>query len=560
MGVLAVCLVVSVGLAVLGPRILGEFVNKATSRAPTSSLVALGGAYLVVAVAAGLLWIASEYVGAQVAWQATNEMRADLCEHCLGLELRFYEEHTVGELIERIDGDVSVLSSFFSDMFLLTASNLLLLLGIGVALFFEDWRIGVCYLPFIAGSVFLLRRLVGVALPASSEQRRRNALQLGYLEERLSSLEDLCPNGAASFIRYGFWLSAAGLTSAAKRAARLAIRWPATAQALASVSLVLGLAAGTALYLSHSLSLGAVYALIAYSGMLQAPLMIIVMQFNNMEASAGSIRRINLLFSEQKSITDGPGELAPAAPGTGLPVEFDSVSFCYRPGEYALRDVRLRLGPGERLAIVGQTGSGKSTMARLLFRFADPTQGRVLLGGHDLRDVRVDSVRAQVGLVSQEVEIFRACVRDNVTLFDPAVPDERVIQVLGHAGLGDWLRGQPDGLDTVLGAGASGLSAGESQLLAFARVLVSDPGLVVLDEASSRLDPVARGRFSEVLDQLFAGRTAVIIAHHPDVLSAASRAVVLADGRVVADGDPADMLADPDSALCGLLRSGEDLA
>jgi ATP-binding cassette, subfamily B, bacterial len=560
MAALAGILVLSVGLSVVAPLILGAFVNRAVSRVPESSLVEFATAYLMIAVLAGLLWIASEYLGARVAWQATNSMRADLLEHCLGLDMRFYEEHTVGELIERIDGDVGVLSGYFSDMFLVTMSNLLLLAGIGIALFVENWLLGLCYIPFIAGSAFFLRRLVGVALPASSEQRRQNALLIGFLEERLSGLEDLCPNGAASYARYGFWLCAAGLMTAGKRAARLGVRWPAAAQALASLSLILALLAGSALYFSHAMTLGSVYVLIAYAGMLQAPLMMIVMQFQDLESSIGSLHRVGLLFGERSTLTDGTRALAPNGSTAGLSVEVDRASFSYRPGEQALRDICLRVEPGKRLAMAGRTGSGKSTMARLLFRFADPTKGRILLDGLDLRESTIESVRAHVGLVSQEVQIFHGPVRDNVTLFDPAAPDERVTEVLDEAGLGDWLRGLPDGLDTVLGAGAIGLSGGEAQLLAFARILLSNPSLVVLDEASSRLDPASRIRFNVVQNRLLADRTAVIITHDPGSLKAADRVVVLADGKIVADGDPEGLLSDPDSALSTLLRTGGELA
>jgi ATP-binding cassette, subfamily B, bacterial len=556
MAALAAILVISIGLSVIGPQVLGSFVNHIVSRAPESSLVELAAAYLIVAVAAGVLFIGSEYMGARVAWRATNDMRADLMEHCLGLDLQFYEKHAAGELIERIDGDVGVLSGYFSDMFLITMSNLLLLAGIGIALFVENWRLGVCYIPFVAGSAFLLRRLVGVALPANSEVRRQNALQLGFLEERLGGVEDVCANGAAGYVRYGFWLRAAGLMTAGRLKARLGVRWPAAAQALASLSLVLALLAGSALYFSHSLSLGAVYALIAYAGMMQGPLMQIVMQLQDLESCVGSLRRVNLLFGERSSLSDGPAVLAPGGPTAGLSVEFDRTSFSYRPGEQALRDVCFRVEPGKRLALAGRTGSGKTTMARLLFRFADPTTGRVLLGGQDLRQATIESVRAHVGLVSQEVQIFHGSVRDNVTVFDPAVPDDRVTEVLDQAGLGGWRRGLPDGLDTVLGAGATGLSAGESQLLAFARVLLSDPGLIVLDEASSRLDPASLITFKEAQSRLLAGRTAVIISHDPGTLREAGRVVVLADGMIVADGDPGDLLSDPGSALSTLIRAG----
>jgi ABC-type multidrug transport system fused ATPase/permease subunit len=556
---LAGCLVLSIGLAVVTPQLLGRFVDRTQSGAGTSALAGLAGWYLLAAVAAGLLWIASEYLGAAVAWRATNAMRADLLEHCLGLDSGFYQEHAAGELIERIDGDVGVLSGYFSDMFLLALSNVLLLVGVGAALFAEDWRLGLCYVPFVAGSVFLLRRLVGVALPAATEQRRRNAILLGFLEERLGGVEDIRGNGSVVNTFSGFWLQASGLMTAARRAAQLGVRWPAAAQGLASASIVLALGAGSLLYFDGAITLGSAYAVIAYGGMLQAPLMVIVMQFRQMEESAGALRRINQLFHERSAVPDGPGRFERPATA-GAAVEARGVSFCYRPGEYALRDVSFSLAPGERLALVGRTGSGKSTLMRLLFRLADPTEGQVLVAGQDPRTVSMESLRDHVAMVSQDVHVFHASVRDNIALFDAAVPDSRLTEAMAQVGLGDWLDRLAEGLDTVLGAGAAGLSAGEAQLLAFARILIADPALVLLDEASSRLDPAGRRAFDAALDRMLAGRTAVVIAHQMQSVRTVDRVLVLGDGRVVEHGPRRALMADPDSVFSALSRSGEVFA
>jgi ATP-binding cassette subfamily B protein len=285
--------------------------------------------------------------------------------------------------------------------------------------------------------------------------------------------------------------------------------------------------------------------------MLQVPLMSVVFQVRALEEAVGAARRIADLFAERPTVPDGPFPLA-GTPG-GMQVEFDGVGYHYRADHPALSDVSVRLPAGQRLAVVGRTGAGKSTLAKLLFRFADPTAGRVLFDGRDLRELTVDSVRSRVGMVPQDVQVFHASVRDNVTLFDPDVPDELVATAVRDVGLGEWLADLPDGLDTTLGAGATGLSAGEAQLLAFSRVLIADPGLVVLDEAASRLDPAARRRFDAALRPLLAGRTAVIIAHGLDAVRDADLVVVLDGGRVVEQGPPAALADDPGSALSRLL-------
>ena len=554
-------------LAVLAPQVLGRFVDAASGARPVGALLGIAGLYLLVALGAELFWVSADRLGAGVAWSATNDLRAELTEHCLGLDMDFYETRSGGELVDRVDGDVGVLANFFSQLFLLVVFNGLLLLGIGVALTVQDWRIGLVYLPFVLVSVLLLRRLIGVAVPAVVAQRQAGAILQGYLQERLGGLEDVSANGAAPNVRVGFWMLASGLLSAARRAARLGVRWPATAQALTSVGLILALVASTLLVGSGDLTLGSAYTLVAYAGMLQAPLMVIVTQLRDLEGAAAALRRVHELFGERSAVVSGPAELPPRGPGRGIPVAADRVSYRYPaagdPGTggptagFALRDVSFTLPAGRTLGVVGRSGSGKSTLARLLFRFADPQAGAIRLAGRDARELRLDALRGAVGLVTQEVEIFDATVRDNVTLFDPAVPADAVVAALSAARLGEWLAGLPDGLETRLGAAGTGMSAGEEQLLAFARVLLVDPSLVVLDEAASRLDPASRELFDAALAGLLDGRTAVIVAHELAALRMVDDVLVLQDGRVVEYGERTVLAADDASAFAAMLRAGQ---
>jgi ABC-type multidrug transport system fused ATPase/permease subunit len=211
------------------------------------------------------------------------------------------------------------------------------------------------------------------------------------------------------------------------------------------------------------------------------------------------------------------------------------------------------------LGIAGRTGSGKTTLTRLIPRFHDPRCGHVRLGGVDLRDVRLAAVRERIGVVSQDVHLFHASVRDNVTLFDASVPDERVVPVIEEMGLAGWLHGLPDGLDTVLRAGA-GLSAGQAQVLACARILLRDPDVVILDEASSRLDPATERLVHRALGRLLEGRTGIIVAHRLSTLAYADDILVLEDGRVVEHGPQAQLSTDPTSRFARLLQAaGEEV-
>jgi ABC-type multidrug transport system fused ATPase/permease subunit len=195
-------------------------------------------------------------------------------------------------------------------------------------------------------------------------------------------------------------------------------------------------------------------------------------------------------------------------------------------------------------------------MARLLFRLYDVDRGAVRVGGIDVRDLRVDDLRRHIGLVTQDVQIFAGTLRDNLRLFDPDVGDDRLLAVFASLGLDDWLAGLPDGLDTVLGPTARGLSAGEAQLIALARVFLEDPGVVVLDEASSRLDPHTGALLEHAIDRLLTDRTGIVIAHRLGTIERADEVLVLDGGRVVEHGDRVTLAADPTSRFAELLRTG----
>ena len=219
-----------------------------------------------------------------------------------------------------------------------------------------------------------------------------------------------------------------------------------------------------------------------------------------------------------------------------------------------LDDVSFRLAPGTVLGLLGRTGGGKTTITRLISRLYDPDQGTVRLGGVDLRTVSPGSLRRAVGVVTQDVQLFRATVKENLTFFDRESDDKAVLAVLDRAGLGDWVRGL--GLGTVLEAGGGGLSAGESQLLAFARVFLQDPGVVVLDEPSSRLDPATEAMLAGASERLFSGRTVIIVAHRLDTVRTADQIMVVEGGRIVEYDERAALAGDPASRYSRLLAAG----
>jgi ABC-type multidrug transport system fused ATPase/permease subunit len=239
-------------------------------------------------------------------------------------------------------------------------------------------------------------------------------------------------------------------------------------------------------------------------------------------------------------------------------VELDHVIFGYNRDEPILRDVSFSLSEGEILGLLGRTGSGKTTISRLLFRLYEPQHGVIRLAGTDIRSLDLSHLRQRVGLVTQDVQIFHARVRENLTFFDPATRDAEILDAIERLGLQSWFDTLPEGLDTPL-KGSTGLSAGEAQILAMTRMFLKDPDLIVLDEASSRLDPATERLIERTMDRLLAGRTVIIIAHRLRTIQRADRVLILADGEVVEHGRREELAADTGSRLSRLLRQGLEM-
>ena len=316
---------------------------------------------------------------------------------------------------------------------------------------------------------------------------------------------------------------------------------------------VLTLLAGSLMFQAGAISLGTVYLLFRYTSLLQEPLEQISEHQQAAQEAIAGFARIQQLLDERPSIRDTGRAALPVGP---LSVELDGVHFAYGNGAEVLHGIDLRLRPGHVLGVVGRTGSGKTTISRLLLRLLDATAGTVRVGHVDVREVRLAELRRRVALVTQDVQLFEADLRDNLTLFGahPA-DDRRLVEVLDELGLGAWYRALPDGLDTLLGPGGAGVSAGEAQLVAFARVFLRDPGLVILDEATSRLDPVSEARLEHAIDKLLAGRTAILIAHRLSTLDRVDEIAVMERGRIVERGSRRNLVDHGGSRFARLLTT-----
>jgi ATP-binding cassette subfamily B protein len=603
---LTVLLLADIGLRLINPQIMRVFIDVATGEAAsdetTQTLLRAALTFIGVALVQQIVSLLATYIGENVGWTSTNALRADVADHCLQLDMSFHNARTPGEMIERIDGDMNALSNFFSQFVIQVFGNALLLIGVLVLLYREDWRVGLVFSAFVALALGAMLSLRNIAVPHWEAERQASAEQFGFLEERLAGTEDIRSSGAKAYVMRRLTELMRTLMQRSTKAGLMVSIMVNTTQVLFAVGNAAAFALGAYLYLTGAITIGTVFIIGWYSNMLMWPIRRITWQMQELQRAGAGIARIQELLSIETKVPDvsqdtpTPVETLPAG---ALALSFQGVTFGYDDAEakapaktngeqttrmekepaharhktrntehetrdskeLVLHDLSFQLRPGAILGLLGRTGSGKTTLTRLIFRLYDPDQGGVYMGRDlaaltDVRQVPLLHLRHRVGMVTQNIQLFNATVRDNLTFFDRDIPDERILQVLHDLGLGEWAQGLPEGLDTELESGGGGLSAGEAQLLAFTRIFLQDPGLVILDEASSRLDPATEHLIERAVDTLVQDRTAIVIAHRLGTVQRADEILILENGRACEYGGRAALAGDPSSRFYSLLQTG----
>jgi ABC-type multidrug transport system fused ATPase/permease subunit len=562
--------------ASLAPPLLAKLaIDSGIEKRHIHTLVIVVIAFLASAL---LVWVATyaqTYLVGWVGQRALSDLRIRIFTHLQSQPIGFYESRPAGVLISRMTNDVEALESLVTDSVVtLFQSGLTLIGAIGVLLYLDvDLALlTFCVVPFVAGASIWFR-----LVSAGAFRRTRETIGsiTGYLQETLSGIRVVRSFGQEPAHEARF----AELNEDNREANMVTVRLNATyfpgVEMLSGLALAVIVLYGGYQAIDGHITVGTIVAFVATLSFLFEPIQQLSQLYTTYQSGMAALEKIFQLLDTKPTLEDRPN--APALGPIRGEVRFEDVSFAYRPRSkpraatpagvdgngavpsgangngagpaeddvevLALEHVDLDVPAGQTIALVGATGAGKSTMAKLAARFYDPTRGRVLVDGHDLREVSSHSLRSQMGIVPQEAFLFSGSVRENIAFGRPDASDEQVRAAAAAVGADEFISELPRGYDTEVGERGAQLSAGQRQLIAFARALIADPRILILDEATSNVDLHTEGRIEAAMRRLLAGRTSIVIAHRLSTIRQAGRIVVLEHGQIAEQGTHDELIA-----------------
>jgi ATP-binding cassette subfamily B protein len=525
----------------LGPIVVGAGIDDGIAAGNKSAITVAALVYAGLLVVQYWAQRVSQYAVATVGERFLVKLRSQVFNHMTKLDMPFYDGAKTGVLVSRMTSDIEAITEFVNQGAVLALTNLLTTIGVAVAMLFVDVQLALAVFAVILLVVLVSALFQRHVSKAYQQVRERIGRVLASLQEGITGVRVVQaftqePAQAENFGRINERYFEANM-----RAAR-AISWY-----FPSINFLRTLGIGVVLLLGGNrviagdLSFGALVAFLLYLNWFFEPIVNLANVYNLFQASLAALGKLFELLDVVPSVRERPDATTIPVPVQGELI-MDDVTFGYGE-DVILEGFSLRVPPGQRLAVVGETGAGKSTVAKLLMRFYDPNRGAVKVDGHDLRDVSFDSRARTISLIPQDGFLFDGTLRDNFRYARPDAPDQAIWDVCRAMGIDDWVRSLPDGLDTEVRERGTRFSAGERQLVALGRAFLADPAVVVLDEATSNLDPETEVRVEGALRVLLAGRTAVVIAHRLRSAERADRVVMVDAGRIIADGSHDELVA-----------------
>lgn len=550
-------LAVATALPLSAAIVLQRLVDAAAKRAPFSELAAHAAAYAVIGFVSAGVTVLVVWRATALAWQITDGLRSELADLVLNADLAFHRDHTRGDLVSRADDDVNAMAVFLSEFVARVIAVVVLAVAASLTLLVIRPILSGPFVACVGLTLAVLWFNRNGSLTESMEERDARAGLSGLVEERIGGADDIASLGAGGHSVRQLSDRSERIVQAVGRRSAAQMRVVGVLKVSLAAGEMVMLVWGAVLLQRGHLGIGSVVLGVRFATAIRSPVEHLAWRLQEVQGATGSATRVLALLASRKSY---PHRTVTLAPG-GLAISFENVSLTYDDGgEAVLENVNLTVLPGHSLGLVGRSGSGKTTIGRLALRLIEATEGTVRLGSTEIGTIAESSLRQRVTSIPQEVQLLPGSVRENVTMFG-AHSDVEIRQALHDVGLDGWLANQPNGLDTVLLAqtGGGGLSAGEAQLLALARALVRRPDVVVLDEATSRIDPETQLRIGAATAKLLEGCSSIVIAHRLETLAVCDEIAVLEGGRVVECGDREKLLRDPTSRFAMLWAAGGGL-
>jgi ATP-binding cassette subfamily B protein len=520
------------------PYLLKIGVDRYVRTGDLTGLDRLGWLFAGVIAGEFLAYYGQQYLTMVVAQGSLADLRREVFARLQRFPMRYFDRHPVGKVVSRVTTDVDVLSEMFAAGAMTIALDALKLIGIVAVMLWIDWQLALASMALLPPMVFAIDFFRRMARRTYREIRERIARINGYLQEAISGMPVIALSAREAACFEEFRRLNADHRDSNQLSNRLEAALFSMVEAVSTVSVAVMLCRAAGLQ-PGALEVGTVWAFIQYVNQFFVPIRDFSAKYAVMQSSMTAAERIFALL-------DVPVEPSPAVPAPPPPprgeIVFDRVWFAYRDEDWVLRDVSFRIEPGERVAIVGATGSGKTTIIKLLDRLYDVQRGRILVDGVEAREWELHALRRRTAVVLQDVFLFNGSVADNITLGRRDIPRERIEVAARHVNADGFIR-RMGGYDAEVRERGSNLSGGQRQLLAFARALAHDPTILILDEATSSVDPETEWLVQDALEKLLAGRTAVVIAHRLSTIESADRILVVHKHELREEGTHAELLA-----------------
>ncbi len=560
-----IAILAATGAGLAPPYLAGQAIDAGIVTKDTSALTLIVIAFLAVAGISALATYAQTYLVGWVGTRALQDLREHVFAHLQSMSIGFFTRRSPGVLISRMTNDIEALNQLLTSGVTTLFSSVLTLIGVVVIMFALDVK-----LALVTFLTFPLVALASIVFRVAShgayrETRERIAAVTAYLQETLSGVRVV-----RSFGQEARHSAAMTELNEANREANMrtvflnASYFPAIELLTAAGTAAIILYGGTQA-IDDAIQIGTIVAFIGYLQVFFSPIQELSQLYTTYQQGMAALDKIFELLDTEPDMVDAPGAIDPGT--LRGEIEMEGVSFAYADDalerdergervEWALREVDLHVPPGQTLALVGTTGAGKSTFAKLVARFYDPQRGRVLVDGHDLRGVQQHALRGQLGIVPQEGFLFSGSVRENIAFGRPEASLEEVEAAAAAVGATEFIAALPKGIDTEVGERGVQLSAGQRQLVAFARALLAEPRILILDEATSNVDVRTEKTIERGLERLLAGRTAIVIAHRLSTIRRAGKIVVLEHGQIAENGTHDELIeaGGPYSRLYGNWR------